>query len=595
MDNSPKIICFTFLLLLIAVINPLIAVNVKIVKNSQNNWQLIKDEEPFYIKGAGGSDNLELLVESGGNCLRTWGIDDNFGDLLDYAHSLGLCVVAGLWLGQPRHGFDYSDPVALSKQKEKIKNDVLMYKNHPAILIWGIGNEMEGIEEGDDINVWKHVQDIAAMIKELDPDHPTMTVTAEIGGKRVEYVHEFCPDIDIMGINSYGGLPSIPQRYREAGGTKPYLITEFGPPGTWESAETSFGTPLELNSTDKADYYRYAYINGCQEEQELCLGSMAFHWGSKLEGTATWYGMFLPTGEKLAAVDIMTELWSNNKPDNFCPAIESFNLVGSDVVESGDEVVINIDLSDPENDKLEVKWSVFEESPEYLIGEMSQWTPLELDKIIQKNSDSQAILKFINSGIYRIFLIVKDGSGGSATANVPIKVNGEKKHPYYKMPVAVYSDHYPMPWFPSGWMGNYDDLNVIYDHKINPYSGENCIKVKYRAPGEWTGVAWQHPSNDWGELEGGYDLTGAKKLTFMAKGEFGIENVSFGIGLLDNDRAFSDTAFEKIEDVKLKQKWKRYTIDLKGKNLSRVKTPFYFIFSGPQQSVTFYLDDIYFE
>ena len=49
------------------------------------------------------------------------------------------------------------------------------------------------------------------------------------------------------------------------------------------------------------------------------------------------------------------------------------------------------------------------------------------------------------------------------------------------------------------------------------------MKVKYKAPGNWTGIAWQNPANDWGDLPGGYDLTGAKKLTFWARGEFGIE------------------------------------------------------------------------
>jgi len=36
-----------------------------------------------------------------------------------------------------------------------------------------------------------------------------MSVVAEIGGKKLEYIKEFCPDLDIVGINSYGGGPSI--------------------------------------------------------------------------------------------------------------------------------------------------------------------------------------------------------------------------------------------------------------------------------------------------------------------------------------------------------------------------------------------------
>ena len=48
------------------------------------------------------------------------------------------------------------------------------------------------------------------MAKKLDPNHPTMTVIAEIGGDSVKNVHRLCPDVDVVGINSYGGAESLP-------------------------------------------------------------------------------------------------------------------------------------------------------------------------------------------------------------------------------------------------------------------------------------------------------------------------------------------------------------------------------------------------
>ena len=50
--------------------------------------------------------------------------------------------------------------------------------------MWGIGNEMEGFDAGDNPKIWQYVQDIALMIKNIDPHHPTMTVIAEIGGNK---------------------------------------------------------------------------------------------------------------------------------------------------------------------------------------------------------------------------------------------------------------------------------------------------------------------------------------------------------------------------------------------------------------------------
>ena len=82
--------------------------------------------------------------------------------------------------------------------------------------------------------VWTAINSLSVMVHQLDPAHPTMTVVAEIGGDKVKNIHALCPEIDIIGINSYGGAVSLGERYRKLGGTKPYLLTEYGPAGIWE-------------------------------------------------------------------------------------------------------------------------------------------------------------------------------------------------------------------------------------------------------------------------------------------------------------------------------------------------------------------------
>jgi len=82
--------------------------------------------------------------------------------------------------------------------------------------MWSIGNEMEMGQEDDPL-VWNAVEDIAKMAKQIDPNHPTMTVIAEIGGKKIEHINKLCPSIDIIGINTYAGGPSIAERYQKAG------------------------------------------------------------------------------------------------------------------------------------------------------------------------------------------------------------------------------------------------------------------------------------------------------------------------------------------------------------------------------------------
>lgn len=570
-------------------------VPVEIVETADGRWQLLRDGEPYFIKGAGGDGPKDELAAAGANTFRTWGVGPDLGDQLDEALRLGLTVVVGHWLGHPRHGFDYNDLDMVAEQFERVRRDVLAYRDHPAVLLWAVGNEMEGFAEGDDAAVWSHVQALAATIKELDPNHPTMTVTAEIGGQRVRAVHALCPDIDIMGINSYGGLPTVPRRYRSLGGTKPIVITEFGPPGTWEIAMTEFDVPPELTSTEKAAVYRDAFTRGCLEARGLCLGGFAFTWGSKVEATSTWYGMFLRNGDKLAAVDVMTEVWSGQPPANLCPEIRSFGLRGSDVVQPGDTVLVDLDIIDPEGADVDVTWTITGEVSEYELGGDAQPAPLELAGIITASSPEGATLVMPGGGVYRLYMTASDGSGGGAAANVPIKVDGPPGPVRIKMPLAVYEDGEASPWAPSGWMGTHVALTMDAECTDSPHSGPTCLQFTYDEPGMWVGVAWQHPANDWGDLPGGFDLSGAEKLTFWARGLEGGEKLDFSVGLLGSDKNYPDTARAERKGVKLKREWKRYSIDLDDEDLSRIKTPFAWFLGGRGRPITFYLDDIRFE
>lgn len=576
---------------------------VELIQNEDGSWLLLRGGEPFELKGAGGENAWDLLVASGGNATRTWGVGENLMEQLDQAHELGLAVVVGHWLGHERHGFDYDNEVMVQEQFDRVKRDVMKYKDHPAVLMWGVGNEMEGFDSGDNPKIWNHVQDIALMIKEIDPNHPTMTVTAEIGGGRIESIHNIASAIDIHGINSYGGFPSVVERYRAQGGTKPVIITEFGPPGTWEVGTNSFGAPPELTSTQKADIYRDAYRNGCINQSDLCLGGFAFIWGYKMEATATWFGMFLPSGEKLGAVDVMSEIWLGEKPENLSPEIKRFELQGTEIVNAGEEINIELEVTDPNDDQLSIEWRVLGEATQYFTGGDAQAVPLEFDGVIQQSSLAGATLIAPGSGIYRVYATIRDGNGAAAVANVPFKVNETTtaelaegtSNVQLKLPIKVYADGSPQPWTPSGWMGNTEKLEMDWESTEDTYTGETSIKVYYRAFDNWVGVTWQHPMNDWGDLAGGYNLSGAEKLTFWAKGKKGDEVVSFGVGILKDDREFYDTAFAEMKDVKLSDEWKQYTIDLTGKDLRRIKTPFYWTLGSPGIPVTFYLDDIQFE
>ena len=215
---------------------------VKLVKADNGKWQLLRDDKPYFIKGVGGDGNRETLVKLGGNSIRIWGIDPKATpvELNDDAKN-GLTVALGYWVGHKDNGFKADDPAAV-KAARRIQTRRQIYKDHPAVLVWAIGNEMEN--GNDTPALWQSIEDLAKAAHEIDPNHPTMTVVAEVGGQHVGYIHKYCPSIDIVGINSYAGGQNVGDRYlKQAGGTpKPYVITEFGPPGQWEYwSKSKFG------------------------------------------------------------------------------------------------------------------------------------------------------------------------------------------------------------------------------------------------------------------------------------------------------------------------------------------------------------------
>ncbi|MEO1247285.1 MAG: glycoside hydrolase family 2 TIM barrel-domain containing protein [Pseudomonadota bacterium] len=566
------------------------------LKKTERGWQLLRGGEPYFIRGAGGTHSLQALAAAGANSIRTWDAekvrgDDDVGVLLDEAHALGMTVTVGIWLGHERHGFDYSDPQQIASQMQRARGFVQRYKDHPALLLWGIGNEMEGFEEGDNPAVWEAVNDIAAMVKRLDPKHPTMTVTTFVHGERIEYVHRQSPAIDIHGVNAYGGAFAVHERLRAGGGSKPFVLTEFGPLGPWETPKTDWGAPYEQTSTEKAEFYGRSYRQGIAEAADLALGSYAFLWGNKMEATGTWFGMFLDDGARLGAVDVMTELWSGSPPADLAPVVTPLTIDGQATLDPASELQAHVEAADPEGEPLRARWVLRPESGEILTGgDFRPEMPAIDGAVLESGVDGARVRMPDEPGPYRLFYTVYDTAGNAATANLPLLVKGDLGP---RLPVAVYDEGFEnMPWVPSGWMGGTEQLTLDGRATQEVHAGQHSIRMRYEGPFGWAGVAWQHPANNWGDQDGGFDLTGASALELWARGEYGGEKVNFGVGLLEQDKAHPDSVIAKLDGIVLTRDWRRYRVPLKGRDLSSIKTGFVVTLTGRQTPVTIYLDGI---
>jgi len=152
---------------------------------------------------------------------------------------------------------------------------------------------------------------------------------------------------------------------------------------------------------------------------------------------------------------------------------------------------------------------------------------------------------------------------------------------------------------PTGWMGDLKDINLAVASSDNPHSPPICTKIVYSPKGNngWAGIYWQYPANNWGNNSKGYDLTGAEKLTFWARGQVGGERAEFKVGGITGQYPDSMTTPISTDVVVLSNEWQQYTIDLTGQDLSHVIGGFCWVTNINQNPMgcIVYLDDIIYE
>jgi hypothetical protein len=398
------------------------------VRKLDGKYQLYRGDRPYYIKGAGGSglDKIPLLAGHGGNSIRTWSTR-NAEKILNKAYENQITVLMGLHVSRERHGFDYNDSVKVAEQLERIRQEVIRFKDHPALLGWGIGNELN--LNYTNTKVWPAVNDIARMIHDVDGNHPVTTMLAGINKKEVDLIKAHCPDLDFLSVQMYADVINLAERIEQAGWDGPYAVTEWGATGHWEVARTDWDVAIEQTSSEKAYSIMERWNGAIAEDTVQCLGSYVFLWGQKQERTPTWYGLFLESGEKTEAIDVMQKLWTGAWPDNRAPKIDSVLLDGktrydSVHLQSKNEYTLSFTVEDPDNDPLKIEIEVLHESTDLGEGGDRESRPDAITDLVTEIDKGN--IRFnapAETGAYRIFIYIRDGHNHAATANVPFYVN----------------------------------------------------------------------------------------------------------------------------------------------------------------------------
>ena len=105
------------------------------IQKTDSGYQLVRAGKPYFINGAGGGRYPDRVRGYGGNSIRTWGTR-GADKILDSAQKHGLTVLMGLDVARERHGFNYDNPDSVKMQLEKLRAEVMKYKDHPALLAW---------------------------------------------------------------------------------------------------------------------------------------------------------------------------------------------------------------------------------------------------------------------------------------------------------------------------------------------------------------------------------------------------------------------------------------------------------------------------
>ena len=251
--------------------------NMDVVSVSER--QILVNENPYLIKGIcyhpvpkGSKDlsfnsldqDLALMVEAGINTIRVYAPIDN-KDVLDKIHDAGLKVVIG---------FGYNQGGRFDILSGTFVDYINTFKNHPAILMWELGNEYNYHPEwfeGDIKNWYKALKEATDLAHENDTNHPVTTAHGDLPDALALSI---CTNIDVWGMNSYRwDNPEAIFSEWEALSHKPMYLSEAG----GDSYMTISRDGYEAGSNEKAQADANENIlNAIFKNQDICSGVTIF-------------------------------------------------------------------------------------------------------------------------------------------------------------------------------------------------------------------------------------------------------------------------------------------------------------------------------
>jgi len=205
-----------------------------------------------------------IMQDAGINTVRPYEpITDR--SVLDTFYQRGIYVVnaAYSWGGAPA---------------QSAANAVNAVKDHPAIIMWAVGNEWNynGLYYGMSFNDARaRIAEVVDVIKAADPNHPVSTVYGELPDWNTLNI---LSRVDVWGINAYRGI-SMGNLYNDwkYRSPKPMYFGEYGA-DAWDARFNAPGLTAQADATRELtnEIIRNSAVTG-----GVCMGGMIFEFADE--------------------------------------------------------------------------------------------------------------------------------------------------------------------------------------------------------------------------------------------------------------------------------------------------------------------------
>jgi hypothetical protein len=434
---------------------PAVPTNSNVVKvtGGSGSWGLTLNGNAYYIKGmTWGNDNTASLAympnikAMGINTLRTWGTDSTTAPLLQAASQYGITVINGFWLN---YGTDWINNTSYESSEEStIIQYVDQYASNPGTLMWDVGNEVllnnpdyfSGAQLVAENEAYlEYVNDLAADIHAADPNHPVTSTEAyrpagSVAGESDVFAlyQEYAPNLDLWAMNSYGTIGDVYADWQANGDSKPYIITEGGSYGEWESPADQFGAPQEETDAQMDAGYTTSW-DDVSAHPTVALGETLFNYGIQNNLGGVWYNTLAGNWERPIDYTI-SSLFGGTLGANQAPVFSSMTIPNIASVPAGQQFTITTSVTSPEN--YPITYQVLF-GPRYLPvpdGCGPAWcsasnSNLYWASFTQTGPNTLSVTAPNWQGIWKVYVYAMDGHGGVGIDNtnflvVPPPVSG---------------------------------------------------------------------------------------------------------------------------------------------------------------------------